>query len=319
MAASWTACWNFWRSRFELLDRQRADDRPERALEDVLDDRVDLLLGRLEEALGGVPDRLVVGADLERGDALDRDLDALAGHGVGEVHVDLAGGQLELADLVEQGQHDDALAADDLEAAPRRRPGRRPAGPDQRLVCAGDLVAAAEVGEQERDDDDGDEDDDDARVEAQEVKHPRSLRFRPGRMVRLGGRPVRRTRRSGTTIRPVPAVAVTVTAEPVAMSTAAVALNSWVWPSALTRTLPNRPAGIDTATDAARPDEVAVENGFAPSDRRSAENITNTIPKPTTPPSAADQGSRTGMELEDLGREQAADPEHRDERRAGAA
>ena len=62
----------------ELLDRQRADDRAERALEDVLDDRVDLLLLGLEEALGGVPDRLVVGADLERGDALDGDLDALA-------------------------------------------------------------------------------------------------------------------------------------------------------------------------------------------------------------------------------------------------
>ena len=86
----------------QLLDGQRADDRAERALEDVLDDRVDLLLLRLEEAFGGVADRLVVGADLERRDALDRDLDALPGHRVGEVHVDLAGGQLELADLVDR-------------------------------------------------------------------------------------------------------------------------------------------------------------------------------------------------------------------------
>ena len=93
----------------ELLDRQRADDRAQRALEDVLDDRVDLLLLGFEEPLGGVPDRLVVGADLERRDALDRDLDALPRHGVGEVHVDLAGGQLELADLVEERQDDDAL------------------------------------------------------------------------------------------------------------------------------------------------------------------------------------------------------------------
>ena len=69
----------------ELLDGQRADDRAERALEDVLDDRVDLFLARLEEAFGGVADRLVVGADLERGDALDGDLDALPGDGVGEV------------------------------------------------------------------------------------------------------------------------------------------------------------------------------------------------------------------------------------------
>ena len=33
------------------------------------------------------------------------------------------------------------------------------------------------------------------------------------------------------------------------MSTADVALNSWVWPSAFTRTLPNRPAGIETDTE----------------------------------------------------------------------
>ena len=126
----------------QLLDRERADDRAERALEDVLDDRVDLLLLGVEEALGGVPDRLVVGADLERRDALDRDLDALARHRVGEVDVDLAGRQLELADLVEQGQDDDALAADDLQARPRRRraasPGRTGSGPrSRRPPCSG--------------------------------------------------------------------------------------------------------------------------------------------------------------------------------------
>jgi hypothetical protein len=55
---------------------------------------------------------------------------------------------------------------------------------------------------------------------------------------------------SGATTRPVPAVPVIVTAVPATMSTEAVALNSWVWPSALTQTLPNRPAGIDTATEA---------------------------------------------------------------------
>ena len=147
MAASWTACWNFWRSRLSSSIVSVPDDRAERALEDVLDDRVDLLLLRLEEALGGVADRLVVGADLERGDALDGDLDALPGDGVGEVDVDLARGQLELADLVEERQDDDALAADDLEAAPRRRRARRAGRDDQRLVRAGDLVAAAEVRE----------------------------------------------------------------------------------------------------------------------------------------------------------------------------
>jgi hypothetical protein len=43
----------------ELLDGERADDRAQRALEDVLDDRVDLLLLCLEEALCGVADRFV--------------------------------------------------------------------------------------------------------------------------------------------------------------------------------------------------------------------------------------------------------------------
>src|SRR4029078_4508804 len=66
----------------ELLDGQRPDDRPERTLEDVLDDRIDRVVLRFQEALGGVPDRLLVGPDLERRDALDRDLDALARDGV---------------------------------------------------------------------------------------------------------------------------------------------------------------------------------------------------------------------------------------------
>ena len=91
----------------ELLDGQRADDRAERALEDVLDDRLDLLVAVLEP-LGGVADRLLVAADLDRRDALDRDLDALLGHGVGEVDVDLARGQVEPAQLVDQRQDDDA-------------------------------------------------------------------------------------------------------------------------------------------------------------------------------------------------------------------
>ena len=79
----------------------------------------------LEEAFGGVADRLVVGADLERGDALDGDLDALPGDRVRERDVDLAGGQLELADLVDERQDDDAAATDDLEVlACRPAPGR---------------------------------------------------------------------------------------------------------------------------------------------------------------------------------------------------
>src|SRR5206468_10293662 len=45
----------------ELLDRERSDDRPERAFENILDDGIDLLLLGVQEPLRGVPDRLVVG------------------------------------------------------------------------------------------------------------------------------------------------------------------------------------------------------------------------------------------------------------------
>ena len=126
----------------EFLDGQRADDRAERAFEDVLDDGVDLFLARIEEAFRGIADGLVVGADLERGDALDRDLDALAGHRVGQLHVDLAGGQLEQADLVDEGQDDDAAAAHDLEVlatvrAPCRAGRRRRAPRSRRRPCSG--------------------------------------------------------------------------------------------------------------------------------------------------------------------------------------
>ena len=56
----------------ELLDGEGADDRAERALEDVLDDRVDLVLA-LHEPLGCGADRLLVAPDLDRGHALDGD------------------------------------------------------------------------------------------------------------------------------------------------------------------------------------------------------------------------------------------------------
>ena len=127
LAASWTACWNFCRSRFSsstvsVPTIERSE--PSRTFLTIESTSSSL---RLEEALGGVADGLVVGPDLERRDALDRDLDALAGDGVGECDVDLAGGQLELADLVEERQDDDAAAAHDLEV-PACRPGPCRAG-----------------------------------------------------------------------------------------------------------------------------------------------------------------------------------------------
>jgi hypothetical protein len=163
----------------ELLDGERADDRAQRALEHVLDDGVDGLLLGLEEPFRRVADGLVVGTDLERRDTLHRDLDALAGDGVGEVDVDLPRGELELADLMDEWQDDHAATAHDLEVAP---PVRRPValtGHDQRLVRPGDLVATADVADDQDDHDDGQEDREDSSADEVEepVKHRSVPRF----------------------------------------------------------------------------------------------------------------------------------------------
>src|SRR5439155_1067681 len=100
----------------ELFDRQRADDRPQRSLEDVFHDRVHLLGLGVEESLRRVAQRLDVAADLERGHALHLNLDALARHGVCELDTDLTRRQLQLADTVEQRPHERAPADHHLDA-----------------------------------------------------------------------------------------------------------------------------------------------------------------------------------------------------------
>ena len=213
MAASWTACWNFWRSRLSSsIVSVPTIERSEPSRTFLTIESTSLVLG-VEEALGGVPDRLVVGADLERRDALDRDLDALPGDGVGELDVDLAGGELEPADLVEQRQHDRALAADDLEARSPPPSGARAARTDQRLVRAGDLVAAAEVRDEQDDDDDrrGRRRASRRRGSSKKSGTRRSLR-RPD--VLAGSPAVMRVAATGATISPVPAIPVTVTVVP---------------------------------------------------------------------------------------------------------
>src|SRR5205814_557017 len=99
-------------------------------------------------------------ATLERGHALHLDLDALARHGVAELHVDLARRQLEPADAVDERHHDRAAADNDLHALVARRGdllatlvvhlGAARARDDDRLVRARDLVTARH----ERDDQD---------------------------------------------------------------------------------------------------------------------------------------------------------------------
>ena len=72
----------------DLLDGQRAEDRPQVPLERLEDDALDLLGRHAEEALGRAAQRDVVAGDLDVGDRLDRDGDAFLRVGA----LDLAAG-----------------------------------------------------------------------------------------------------------------------------------------------------------------------------------------------------------------------------------
>ena len=137
----------------------------------------------------------------------------------------------------------------------------------------------------------------------------------PRSTVRLGGRTASW---SGATMRPVPAIPVTSTGVPAGMSTVAVALNSCVWPSALTRTLPSGPAGIATATDAVRPTRSGRERlgALGPPEQREQDVDEAEADGPEHGP---DDGRLAAVDVEHLRREQAADPEHRHERQQRAA
>src|SRR5262249_29561042 len=140
----------------ELLDRQRAHDRAQRAFEDVLDNGVHLLGLGVEESLRRVAQGFDVASDLEGGHALHLDFDALARDRVRELNADLARGELQATDAIDQG-HDEGPAADndlhalvpalgDSLAALIADLGAAGAGHDQGLVRARHVVAAGNEG-----------------------------------------------------------------------------------------------------------------------------------------------------------------------------
>ena len=142
---------------------------------------------------------------------------------------------------------------------------------------------------------------------------------RPG--VRLApGRWAGRTRRcgwvgaSGATTRPVPAVPVIVTAVPLGMSIGRRRAELVGLALGLDEDAPE-PAGRDRDRDRrrARRRGSTSRTGSSPSDRRRTVNITNTIPNADEPADRADDRGRAGVQVEDLGREQPAHAEHRDE------
>ena len=205
----------------QLLDGQGADDGAQRALEHVLDDGVDLLVLGVQEALGGVPQRLHVAADLEGRHTLDLHLDALAGDRILELDGDLPGGQLQPPDPVPDRDHEGAAADHDLDAAVAglghdlallvTHLGALRAGHDDRLIGVRHLVAAGHVGEKEDDDDD---DGDCEQRTAHWLVPPWTL-----------------VARTGATTTLEPAIASILTVAPAGISWSEVAVSSCDWPA----------------------------------------------------------------------------------------
>ena len=115
-----------------------------------------------EEALGGGADRVLGAADLDDGDALQRALDALGGHGRADRHRDLAGREVDRGQLLDHRQHEHAGPHDDLLAGEVGADGaglgigHRLAlapGDDERLVRPGDLDPRHDDADDEQDED----------------------------------------------------------------------------------------------------------------------------------------------------------------------
>src|SRR5690606_27007691 len=135
----------------DLLDGQPPDDGPERAGQHLTGEDVDLVL-LAEEALGGGPDELLAAADLDDRDALERAADAVGRHRGGHRHADLAAGQVDDVEPLDEGHDEDAGAHDDLLAGGVVGAGLAlAAGDDERLVGARDPDAADDEDDDQRD------------------------------------------------------------------------------------------------------------------------------------------------------------------------
>ena len=124
----------------DLLHGKTTDDGSERAREGLLGERLDLLLLH-QEALCGGTDGVLVAPHLDDCDAVEIQFDALTGNRVADLHHDAAAGQVEHVQTLDQGNHEDSAAHDDLLAGQ--------VGGDQTGLRIGDclsLLARNDVG-----------------------------------------------------------------------------------------------------------------------------------------------------------------------------
>ena len=106
----------------QVLDRHRADDRAQVAVEDLADEVVHLALLGLQEAHAGVRDRALVVADLEDRHAAHADRDLLRVDAL-DLEQRLVGRHAEVLRLLHHGHDERAAAGDDLEDPIARPPG----------------------------------------------------------------------------------------------------------------------------------------------------------------------------------------------------
>ena len=173
------------RSRMICSTVSAADDRAQRAGQHLLGERLDVVL-LAEEPLGGEPDLVGVAADLDDRDALDVQLDALAGDRAADLHRDAAAGQVEGGELLHERDRR-TMPPPRMTFCPERSVVSSPglgvehrlalaAGDDERLVGTRHLVAAGHEQHQQDEEDDEADDRDQQRCVHEAVPFGRVVR-----------------------------------------------------------------------------------------------------------------------------------------------
>ncbi len=100
----------------DLLDGERAEDRPQVSLQRLEDDPLDLVRAHAEKALGRAAQRHVVARDLDVGDRLNGDRHTLLGVGALDLELDRHDVEREVFDLLQHGDSQRSAAPHHAEA-----------------------------------------------------------------------------------------------------------------------------------------------------------------------------------------------------------